>query len=348
MKKFAVVFLVFVIVLLLSLAWFIWRQQVVATRAPESSGVVEATKVMVSSRLNARLVAMMGKEGDTVKAGELLAELDCADINAQVQAAEARYAATQAQMESLRAQAEGAQLQAQAAKQTSTGHDAQVGALRVQEARALSEMKRAQALFRDKVIDASSLEAVQTTLDDLRKKIESAQSARQASIKGAAAAGKQTDSIKEQATAAEQQSAAAEAEMQRAITMQRECRVVAPIDGVVTVRAREPGEVVLPGALIYELRQSGSLFVKFYIRNASLGNAKFNSRVRVVADAFPDKEFTGVIRRIAEEAEFTPRNVQTRSDRDRLVYAAEATIDNADDLLRPGMPIEVYLLEPAQ
>jgi HlyD family secretion protein len=64
----------------------------------------------------------------------------------------------------------------------------------------------------------------------------------------------------------------------------------------------------------------------------------------VVADAWPDRVFTGHVRRVSPEAEFTPRTIQTRSDRDRLVYAVEAALDNPDGALRVGMPVEVRLV----
>jgi HlyD family secretion protein len=63
----------------------------------------------------------------------------------------------------------------------------------------------------------------------------------------------------------------------------------------------------------------------------------------VVADAFPGEEFGGTVKTVALEAEFTPRNIQTRSDRDRLVYSVEVAVENRDAKLRAGMPVQVTL-----
>jgi HlyD family secretion protein len=100
---------------------------------------------------------------------------------------------------------------------------------------------------------------------------------------------------------------------------------------------------VLPGTTLFEILDLSETKVRFYVSNADLGRVAPGMRVSVTADAFPDKAFTGTVRRVSEQAEFTPRTVQTRDDRDRLVYEAEARIDNPQRLLRSGMPVEVVV-----
>jgi HlyD family secretion protein len=81
----------------------------------------------------------------------------------------------------------------------------------------------------------------------------------------------------------------------------------------------------------------------FYLPNAEVGAVKPGAAAVVVADAFPDERFEGTVRTVALEAEFTPRNIQTRSDRDRLVYPVEVVVRNRDGKLRDGMPVQVTL-----
>ena len=81
----------------------------------------------------------------------------------------------------------------------------------------------------------------------------------------------------------------------------------------------------------------------FYLANRELGAATPGRPAEVTADAYPKRKFAAKVRRVATSAEFTPRNVQTREDRDRLVYAVEVTVDNEDGALRPGMPVEIVL-----
>jgi HlyD family secretion protein len=81
----------------------------------------------------------------------------------------------------------------------------------------------------------------------------------------------------------------------------------------------------------------------FYLPNAELAAARPGAKAKVIADAWPDLVFEGVVRTVATKAEFTPRNIQTRSDRDRLVYPVEVWIENREAKLRPGMPVQVVL-----
>jgi len=81
----------------------------------------------------------------------------------------------------------------------------------------------------------------------------------------------------------------------------------------------------------------------FYLPNAEVGAVKPGARATVVADAFPGEAFEGKVRTVAFEAEFTPRNIQTRTDRDRLVYPVEVTVQNRDGKLRAGMPVQVSI-----
>ncbi len=81
----------------------------------------------------------------------------------------------------------------------------------------------------------------------------------------------------------------------------------------------------------------------FFLPNAELARARIGAPAEVRVDTYPGRVFAGTVRHVASEAEFTPRNVQTREDRDRLVYAVEVVLENAAGELRAGMPAEVIL-----
>jgi HlyD family secretion protein len=117
----------------------------------------------------------------------------------------------------------------------------------------------------------------------------------------------------------------------------------APRDGIVQTRSYEVGEVVTPGTRVLTLVDTREVEATFYLPNAELGAAEPGRKVEVVADAYPDRVFEATIRRVGTSAEFTPRNVQTREDRDRLVYAVDIALENPDGALRPGMPVEVRI-----
>jgi HlyD family secretion protein len=122
-----------------------------------------------------------------------------------------------------------------------------------------------------------------------------------------------------------------------------ECSVRASRDGTVDEVFYEAGEVVAPGAVLVRLVDLTSVTATFYLPNAELSAVAVDQVAHVVADAWPGRTFDGNVQTIATEAEFTPRTVQTRTDRDRLVYPIEIRIANPERLLRPGMPVQVTL-----
>jgi HlyD family secretion protein len=136
---------------------------------------------------------------------------------------------------------------------------------------------------------------------------------------------------------------AVRAAVERARLLAAECEVRAPRDAVVEELPFEAGELVAPGAVLVRLVDLTEVTATFYLPNAELGVARPGAPAVVVADAWPGDRFRGTVATVGARAEFTPRNIQTRTDRDRLVYPIEVRIPNPDRRLRPGMPVQVTL-----
>ena len=151
------------------------------------------------------------------------------------------------------------------------------------------------------------------------------------------------DATRAQTDAADGRVSASEAAVRRAALAVDECEVRAPRAGWVDQRFFEPGELAPPGAPLVRLVDLSTVTATFYLPNAELSAARIGGAAVVRADAWPDRAFHGRIVTVGTEAAFTPRNIQTRTDRDRLVYPIEIELDNADAALRPGMPVEVTL-----
>jgi HlyD family secretion protein len=149
--------------------------------------------------------------------------------------------------------------------------------------------------------------------------------------------------LQAQGEAARAQIRAADAAVVRARLLVGECELAAPRDAEVATLPHEAGELVSPGAVLVRLLDLSEVKATFYLPNAELGAARPGARAEVVADAWPGESFEGTVRTVALEAEFTPRNIQTRSDRDRLVYPIEVVVKNRDGKLRAGMPVQVTL-----
>ena len=117
-----------------------------------------------------------------------------------------------------------------------------------------------------------------------------------------------------------------------------------PMEGVVLTRNAEEGEIALPGMSLLTLGDLSRVWMKVYITEPDLGRVKLGQKARVTTDAFPDKPHWGRVSWISEQAEFTPKNVQTRDERARLVYAVKILLDNPDQTLKPGMMADAEIL----
>jgi HlyD family secretion protein len=146
-----------------------------------------------------------------------------------------------------------------------------------------------------------------------------------------------------QGDAARAQVRAAAAAVERTRLLVAECVIRAPRDAEVSLLPHEAGELVAPGTVLVRLVDLSEPKATFYVPNAEVSRVKPGARAIVVADAFPGETFDGTVTTVALEAEFTPRNIQTRSDRDRLVYPVEVAVVNRDGKLRAGMPVQVTL-----
>jgi len=127
----------------------------------------------------------------------------------------------------------------------------------------------------------------------------------------------------------------------------QETRIYAPQDGVILTRPVEEGEVVNPGTPLYTMVNLQDLYVKVYIPEPELGMIKLGSPARIYVDAYKNRYFVGKVTRIYEKAEFTPKNVETKEERVKLVFGAEVSVENQEELLKPGMPADVVIkVEP--
>ena len=118
-----------------------------------------------------------------------------------------------------------------------------------------------------------------------------------------------------------------------------------PIDGFVLVKSAELGEFVQAGSTIFTVADLGDIWLTAYINEKDLGRVKLNQAVDIKTDTFPDKVYKGRISFISQEAEFTPKQIQTTEERVKLVYRIKIKIENPNFELKPGMPADGYIIE---
>jgi HlyD family secretion protein len=121
--------------------------------------------------------------------------------------------------------------------------------------------------------------------------------------------------------------------------------VTAPVDGVVLTRAAEPGSVVNPGAALIVLGRLDELTLTVYVPEDRIGEVILGETTRVAVDSFPGTTFQATVTNIADQAEFTPRNVQTVEGRKSTVFAVKLKLQNTDSKLKPGMPADVTFVQ---
>lgn len=117
--------------------------------------------------------------------------------------------------------------------------------------------------------------------------------------------------------------------------------VRSPQDGVVLVRSVQSGEVVQAGMTSMTIAKLEELEVTVYLPEDRYGEVSLGDSVSLNVDSFPGEIFSATVIRIADQAEYTPRNVQTKEERQTTVYAVELTVENLDGRLKPGMPVDV-------
>jgi HlyD family secretion protein len=219
--------------------------------------------------------------------------------------------------------------------------EAQAEALEAQKESAERQAARLESIPED--VPAAAIDQSRTSALGLSHQATAARAQAKASSAQVQAVTGQIGALSAQAEAAKAQVAAADAGVTRAQLLVDECTVHAPRDAEVAEIPVEVGELTQPGRTLIRLIDTQELFATFYLPNAEVGGVEPGAPAIVVADAWPDQTIEARVRTVALEAEFTPRNIQTRTDRDRLVYPVEVVFENPENKLRSGMPVQVTL-----
>lgn len=138
----------------------------------------------------------------------------------------------------------------------------------------------------------------------------------------------------------------ARAKLESTKLQQSKATLYAPSDGILLRKNISEGEVVKAGMTLFTMMKKDELKLTVYIPEADLSRVRVGQSVEVAVDAYPERRFTGVVRIISDKAEFTPKNVQTKEERTKLVFAVTVQLTDGLDALKPGMPADVFF--PAQ
>jgi HlyD family secretion protein len=342
------------------------------------SGNIEVTDAEVSFKIPGRVEARLVDEGETVKAGQMVARLDSAELTQEAAALKAEVQAAQAALAELeagsrpeeiaQAEASAAQAKARLDEMLAGSRPEELSAAEAVLQRAKAEAERARldaeryaGLYKKAIVSAQQDDLARTAYETALARQREAEEQyklvkagpRKEQIEQARAAWLQTQErfvlVKkgprretiEQARARLQQ---AKEGLAVAETRLGYAMLASPLTGVVLSKNVEPGEFVAAGTPIVTVGDLENVWLRAYIDETDLGRVKVGQRVRVTTDTYPDKRYEGRVSFIASQAEFTPRNVQTEKERVKLVYRVKVDIRNPNMELKPGMPADAEIL----
>jgi len=368
--------------------WSWWRSRLDASGILHASGRIEVTEVNVSSKVTGRVTALHVDEGTDVKAGQLIAELEGQELEAQLRQARAALQSTEARLTQaritfqveptmvrtqIRQGEEGLRAAEERLRMLQAGFRAQEieeGRANLRQAQARLEIARLtrdryRGLLADGAISKQDLDrsesellAVEAAVRAVRERlnileegsrpedIRMAQAERDraaAALEAARANAATLDLRQQDVRVAEAVVGEAQANVRRLETQVAELKVFAPLAATVLTKAAEAGEVVAAGKPLVLLGDLDHPWIKIYVPETQLGKVRLGAPARVLVDSFPNLPFRGTVTWISDQAEFTPKNVQTAEERVNLVYAVKITIQNAERKLKAGMPADAEL-----
>ncbi len=288
-----------------------------------ATGTIEITRADIMPKTNGYLNELKIQVGDTVKPGQQVARIGRPDLEAQLLRDEAALVKAKVQLTDLEKGARSQEVQAAAASLASS---------QAVYAKAKTDLDRYRTLFRDGAIAAQQLDAAQSSYDVAYNSLAAAQA--QLSL---VQEGNRPDTIEAQRLEVSRSQAIVDASK----SLLADTVVASPISGVVLTKNYENGEYINPGSALATVGDMNDCWVKVYVSSTQLGLLKVGQTVDVKVDSFPGRLFAGSIKEISQNAEFTPRQSITQRERANLVFYVKVKIDNAEGVLKPGMPADV-------
>ena len=270
------------------------------SREFDACGQIEATEVVVSAEANGRIIALQLTEGDKLTAGEVVGVIDSVQTYLQKEELVRKRSNTQTKWVDI---------------------DRQLASQYAQLNKLKSDRERYQAL---EAKDAATRKQVDDLVSQIAVTEREIAAQRQNYERNNAG-------IREELALYDVQIAEKDDQLSK-------CRIVAPIDGTVLTKFAEAGELVTSGKSLFKLADLKQVYVRAYLTTAQLAEVKLGDTVRVTIEGGTDnpRTYEGRLVWIADEAEFTPKNIQTKDERADLVYAAKIALDN-DGYLKLGM-----------
>lgn len=296
-----------------ALAWRFFRHAVLPPGFARGNGRIEAVEIDVATKAPGRVREILVEEGDLVRAGQPLANMDTAVLMAQRRQAEAEL--------------QRALIGIDVATSQVRQRDAEKQAAQAVLAQRQAELEAAQRRFtRTEKLAGGGVEA-QQRLDDDRATFESARAAVSAAEAQSAAADAAIGLARSQVVGAQSDVEAVRATLERLQADIDDSVLRSPRDGRVQYRVAEPGEVLAAGGVVLSVVDLGDVYMTFFLPTAQAGRVSIGSEVRLVLDAAPQYVLPALATFVADVAQFTPKTVETQEEREKLMFRVKAHID---------------------
>ena len=312
-KKIKPALVVVVILIAVAYAWTTVRGNGEDTGVISGNGRIEATEIDVATKLGGRVQDILVAEGDFVSAGQVLGHMQVQTMQAQLDEAQARQLQTVSAVDSTLAQVTMRESDIAAAQGMVSMRESELDAAR-------RRLARSETLTKE---GASS----EQELDDDRARVRGAQAALVASKAQVGAAQSALVAAKTQVAGARATVTAAEATVARIQADINDSALVAPRAGRVQYRIAQPGEVLGGGGKVLNLVDLSDVYMNFFVPETVAGRLALGSEVRIVLDAVPEFVIPARLSYVASTAQFTPKTVETASERQKLMFRVKARID---------------------
>jgi len=291
-----------------------------------ASGTIEATDVVISTKVAGQIKDILVKEGDKVRKDDILIILDHETFDIQLRQAQASIDQAGAQLRLL---------QAGARKEDIKLAEEQVRLSKINLDQSKTDKERLEKLYESNSITLKQFEDAKTkydqTLNQYNSTIENL-----AKVKNIV----RPEEI-ESAKANLKRNQVSLELIQKSID---DCTIKSPADGTVSKKFVEAGEYVIPGASVLKISDQQTVNLYIYVTEEELGKVKLGQKADVTIDTYKDRVYEGNVIFISPEAEFTPKNIQTQEERTKLVFAVKIQIPNNNFDLKSGMPADAKLI----
>jgi HlyD family secretion protein len=303
-----------------------------------ANGRIEATEVNIAAKYAGRIAAIFVDEGDYVTAGQVVAKMDTDVLQAQLREAQAKVQAAQTAIATTRSNLAQRESEKAAAQATVMQRQAELNVARKRSARTS--------------VLAAKAAVSQQEADDDQARVEAYDAAVSAAKAQVAAAEAAIATVRSEVLEAQSNLEAAVATVQRIKADIDDSDLKAPRDGRIQYRVAQPLEVVAAGGRVLNMIDLTDVYMTFFLPTADVGRIPLGSEVRLVLDAFPQLVIPAKVTFVADVAQFTPKTVETASEREKLTFRLKAHIP--PDLLRKyikevktGLPGMAYVrLDP--